>query len=461
MNTPLDHLSRRRFIGSCCAAVGATGMLSALAQLRLIGAVAADAAPTDYKALVCLFLYGGNDSNNLLVPIDTASYAKYAAARTVIALPQSSLLPILPKTYSDGRQWGLHPSMPELQTLFSQGKFALMANTGTLVQPVTLAQYQQGLGLPPQLFSHADQQVQWQSSIPDQPFQTGWGGRLADIVNALNSNTNISMSISVAGQNSFQVGRQVAQYAVSPSGAVVLTGSTGSTLNTTRYAAQQDLLNMQEQNLFEAAFGGTTAGAVNSSALLTSILTSAPTLKTTFPNTSIGTQMQMIARLISAAPSLGLKRQVFFASLGGWDLHTNQLGAHATLFSQISQGLNSFYNATVELGVANQVTAFTSSDFSRTFNTNGTSAATAGSDHGWGSHHLVVGGAVNGGDIYGAPASLVLGGPDDTGRGRWIPSTSVDQYAATLASWFGVSTTNLPVVLPNIGRFAKPNLGFV
>jgi uncharacterized protein (DUF1501 family) len=269
------------------------------------------------------------------------------------------------------------------------------------------------------------------------------------------------MSISVAGQNSFQVGNQVAQYAVSPSGAVVLTGSTGSTLNTTRYAAQQDLLNLQEQNLFEAAFGGTTAGAVNSSALLTSILTAAPTLKTTFPTTGIGTQMQMIARLISAAPTLGLKRQVFFASLGGWDLHTNQLGAHATLFSQISQGLSAFYNATVEMGVANQVTAFTSSDFSRTFNTNGNSTVTAGSDHGWGSHHLVVGGAVNGGDIYGAPASLYLGGPDDTGRGRWIPSTSVDQYAATLASWFGVSTTNLPIVLPNIGRFAKPNMGFV
>jgi len=460
MNSPHD-LSRRKFIGSCCAAVGATGMLSALAQLRLIGAVAADSSPADYKALVCLFLYGGNDSNNLLVPTDSSSYAAYAAARSVLALPQAGLLPIAPKTYSDGRQWGLHPSMVEMQQLFNQGRFALMANTGTLVQPVTLAQYKSGAGLPPQLFSHADQQVQWQSSVPDQPFSTGWGGRLADMVNVLNGNSAISMSISVAGQNSFQVGKVVAQYAVSPTGAVVLTGSGGGALANVRYAAQQDLFNLQEQNLFEAAFGGTSSAAVSDSRLLTSILAGTPALNTTFPSTTVGTQMQMIAKLIAAAPALGLKRQVFFASLGGWDLHSDQLAPHAALFAQISQGLSAFYNATVELGVAAQVTTFTSSDFSRTFNTNGSSAATAGSDHGWGSHHMVLGGAVNGGDIYGTVSSLKLGGADDTGRGRWIPSTSVDQYAATLATWFGVSATNLPIVLPNIGRFATASLGFM
>ena len=460
--TPSELLSRRRFIGSCCAAVGATGMLSALAQLRLIGSLAADTAPADYKALVCLFLYGGNDSNNLLVPTDAASYATYAAARSVLAIPQASLLGITPSTYSDGRTWGLHPSIPELQALFKTGNLALLANTGTLVQPVTLGGYNAGtVALPPQLFSHADQQVQWQSSIPDQPFQTGWGGRLADMVNALNGNTGISMSISVAGQNSFQVGKTVSQYAVSPSGAVVLSGSTGSTLAAARYAAQNDLLNLQEQNLFEAAFGGSTALAITDSQLLTSVLTSAPTLKTVFPATSIGTQLQMIARLIGAAPSLGLKRQVFFASLGGWDLHSGQLAAHATLFSQISQALSAFYGATVELGVSQQVTAFTASDFSRTFNTNGTTATTAGSDHGWGSHHMIVGGAVAGGNIYGTVPQLSLGSPSDTGRGRWIPTTSVDEYAATLATWFGVSATNLPTVLPNIGRFAHPSLGFL
>jgi uncharacterized protein (DUF1501 family) len=461
MNNP-DDLSRRRFIGRACAAVGATGMLSALAQLRMIGALAADSLPTDYKALVCLFLYGGNDSNNLLVPVDNANYSIYAADRTVLALAQNTLLPISPKTYSDGRSWGLHPSVPELQALFAQGKLALMANTGTLVQPVTLAQYNAGtVALPPQLFSHANQQVQWQSSVPDQPFTTGWGGRLADIVNALNTNPKISMSVSVAGENSFQVGNTVSQFAVNPSGAVVLSGTSGSTLATSRAAAQQSLLSMQEQNLFEAAFGGTTSSAIADSNLLNSVLASAPKLATVFPNTTAGTQLQMIAQMIGAAPQLGLTRQVFFASLGGFDLHSDQLGAHATLFQQLSQALNAFNSATVELGAQNQVTTFTASDFSRTFNTNGTNDTTAGSDHGWGSHHLIMGGAVNGGDIYGQVPLLELGGPLDTGRGRWIPTTSVDEYSATLATWFGVSPTNLSTVLPNIGRFATSNLGFM
>jgi uncharacterized protein (DUF1501 family) len=461
MNNPSD-LSRRRFIGRACAAVGATGMLSALAQLRMIGALAADAAPSDYKALVCLFLYGGNDSNNLLIPTDTTGYGLYSTDRTVLAIPQSTLLPISPKSYSDGRTWGLHPSLAEVQALFGSGQLALLANTGTLVQPVTLAQYNAGtVALPPQLFSHANQQVQWQSSVPDQPFTTGWGGRLADIVNALNTNPKISMSVSVAGQNSFQVGNTVAQFAVNPSGAVVLTGTSGSTIATSRYAAQQNILNMQEQNLFEAAFGGTTAAAITDSQLLNSVLASAPALSTVFPTTSVASQLHMIAKMIGAAPQLGLKRQVFFASLGGFDLHSDQLGAHATLFMQLSQALSAFSSAMAELGVQNQVTTFTASDFSRTFNTNGTSDGTAGSDHGWGSHHLIMGGAVKGGDIYGSVPLLELGGPEDTGRGRWIPTTSVDEYSATLASWFGVSAANLPVVLPNIGRFATSNLGFM
>ncbi len=455
-------LSRRRFIGQACSAVGATGMLSALAQLRMIGALAADANPSGYKALVCLFLYGGNDSNNLLVPTDTTNYQLYATDRTVLALPQANLLPISPKTYSDGRTWGLHPSLVEVQQLFSQGKLALLANTGTLVQPVTLAQYNSGtVALPPQLFSHSDQQVQWQSSVPDQLFTTGWGGRLADIVNSLNSNPKISMSVSVAGENSFQVGNTVAQFAVNPSGATVLSGTSGSTLATARYAAQQTILNQQEQNLFEAAFGGMTSSSIADSQLLNSILATAPALTTTFPTTSIAGQLKMIARMIGVAPQLGLTRQVFFASAGGFDLHSDQLGAHATLFTQLSQALNAFSSATAELGVQNQVTTFTASDFSRTFNTNGTNDGTAGSDHGWGSHHMILGGAVKGGDVYGQVPLLELGGPQDTGRGRWIPTTSVDEYSATLANWFGVSASNLPVVLPNIGRFATSNLGFM
>jgi len=461
MNNPTD-LTRRRFIGRACSAVGATGMLSALAQLRMIGALAADSAPTDFKALVCLFLYGGNDSNNMLVPTDNTNYQLYATDRSVLALPQAGLLPITPKTYSDGRTWGLHPSLVEVQQLFASGNLAILANTGTLVQPVTLAQYKSGtVALPPQLFSHADQQVQWQSSIPDQPFLTGWGGRLSDIVNSLNSNPKISMSVTVAGHNSFQVGKMVTQFAVNANGAAVLTGTSGSSLATSRYAAQQNILNLQEQNLFEAAFGGLTVTSIADTQLLNTMLASAPALKTAFPNNSISTQLKMIARMIGIAPQLGLTRQVFFASLGGFDLHSDQLPAHATLFADLSQGLNAFSLATSELGVQNQVTTFTASDFSRTFNTNGTNNGTAGSDHGWGSHHMIMGGAVNGGDIYGQVPLLELGGPLDTGRGRWIPTTSVDEYAATLATWFGVSAANIPVVLPNVGRFGTSNLGFM
>jgi uncharacterized protein (DUF1501 family) len=461
MNLPTD-LTRRRFIGRACAAVGATGMLSALAQLRVIGALAADAAPSDYKALVCLFLYGGNDSNNLLIPTDSTSYNLYSTDRTVLALPQSSLLPITPKTYSDGRTWALHPSLVEVQNLFSSGSIALLANAGTLVQPVTLAQYKAGtVALPPQLFSHADQQVQWQSSIPDQPFSSGWGGRVADIINALNANPKISMSITVAGQNSFQVGKTVTEFAVNSSGAAVLNGTTGSSLATTRYATQQNIMNLSEQNLFETAFGGLTVSSIANTQLLNGLLKAAPALTTTFPTTGIGPQMKMIAQLIGIAPQLSLTRQIFFASLGGFDLHSDQLNAHATLFADLSQGLNAFNSAMGELGTQNQVTTFTASDFSRTFNTNGTNNGTAGSDHGWGSHHLIMGGAVNGGDIYGQVPLLELGSPQDTGRGRWIPTTSVDEYAATLASWFGVSASNLSTVLPNLGRFGAPNLGFM
>jgi uncharacterized protein (DUF1501 family) len=461
MNSPYD-MNRRRFIGSACSAVGATGMLSALAQLRMIGALAADSVPADYKALVCLFLYGGNDSNNMLIPTDNANYQLYATDRSVLALAQAGLLPISPKTYSDGRTWGLHPSMVEAQQLFANGNLALLANTGTLVQPVTLAQFKAGtVALPPQLFSHADQQVQWQSSIPDQPFVTGWGGRVADMVNALNTNPKISMSVTVAGQNSFQVGKAVTQFSVGANGAALLNGTSGSSLATSRYATEQKIFNLQEQNLFEAAFGGLTVNSIADNQFLNSILSTATPLTTVFPANGIGPQMKLIARLIGIAPQLGLTRQVFFASLGGFDLHSDQLPAHATLFADLSQGLNAFSSATAELGVQKQVTAFTASDFSRTFNTNGSNNGTAGSDHGWGSHHMILGGAVAGGDIYGQVPLLELGGPEDTGRGRWIPTTSVDQYAATLATWFGVSASNMPLVLPNLGRFSTPNLGFL
>jgi uncharacterized protein (DUF1501 family) len=478
---PTFDPNRRKFLGQCCAAVSATGMLSTLAQLRMMGAVAsadngpttpprAGALPADYKALVCLFLAGGNDANNMIVPFDTAGYNAYnsAAGRGAIALSRAQLLGITPKT-SDGREWALHASMNSdvantnttgLKSLFDEGKMALIGNVGTLVVPTTKAQYTaRSVPLPPQLFSHNDQQVEWQSSVPDKPFSTGWGGRVADLVDAMNSTSSVSMSISLNGQNSFQVGKKVVQFAVNPGGAISLTGSSTNATNAAglRTRAQNDLLAQQNGNLFDAAFAGLTQNAISDSALLSGILSGNPPFTTAFSGSGLGQQLRTIARLINAAPTLGLKRQIFFARIGGWDLHDAQLGAHANLFADVSRNVAAFHRTMEEIGAANQVTTFTSSDFGRTYNTNGD-----GSDHGWGSNHFVVGGAVKGGDIYGTMADLTIRGPDDAGtRGSWIPTTSVDEYAATLASWFGVSATNLPVVFPNLGRFAKPNLGFI
>ena len=475
---PTPDLSRRKFLGACCASVGATGLLSTLAQLRLMGAVASPdngpvsppraAAPQpDYKALVCLFLAGGNDANNLVIPTDAATYAAYAAGRGALALPQNAVLPITPRT-NDGRTWGIHPAMTELRNLFNSGQFAVLANVGTLAYPMTKAQYTSGsVPRPSQLFSHNDQQVEWQSSIADKPFVTGWGGRLADLTNAFNANNRISMSITLNGQNSFQVGKSIDQYAVGTGGAIALTGTgTGTSVNGLRTAALNDALAMQNGNLFETAFGGVTTGALGASSLVSSVITGASpftALFNTANNSGLAQQLHMVARLVNAQQSLNLKRQIFFVRVGGFDLHDNQVtagattsGAHANLLRDISLSLNAFNNALTQIGAQNQVTTFTSSDFGRTYNTNGD-----GSDHGWGSHHFLMGGAVQGGDIYGKMPTFEIDGPDDTGRGRWIPTTSVDQYAGTLAKWFGVSATDMPVVLPNLGRFASSDLGFM
>ena len=475
---PTPDLSRRKFLGACCASVGATGLLSTLAQLRLMGAVASPdngpvsppraAAPQpDYKALVCLFLAGGNDANNLVIPTDAATYAAYAAGRGALALPQNAVLPITPRT-NDGRTWGIHPAMTELRNLFNSGQFAVLANVGTLAYPMTKAQYTSGsVPRPSQLFSHNDQQVEWQSSIADKPFVTGWGGRLADLTNAFNANNRISMSITLNGQNSFQVGKSIDQYAVGTGGAIALTGTgTGTSVNGLRTAALNDALAMQNGNLFETAFGGVTTGALGASSLVSSVITGASPFTALFNaanNSGLAQQLHMVARLVNAQQSLNLKRQIFFVRVGGFDLHDNQVtagattsGAHANLLRDISLSLNAFHNALTQIGAQNQVTTFTSSDFGRTYNTNGD-----GSDHGWGSHHFLMGGAVQGGDIYGKMPTFEIDGPDDTGRGRWIPTTSVDQYAGTLAKWFGVSATDMPVVLPNLGRFASSDLGFM
>jgi uncharacterized protein (DUF1501 family) len=462
LNVEKMSISRRSFIRqAACAAVGTTSIASTVWNLRAINAAAAQAlsGSTEFRALVCLFLYGGNDANNMIVPNDNTDYAAYAAARTTLAIPQSSLLSLNPTTPDgQGRTFGLHPSMPELQGLFNTDKkLALMANVGTLVEPTTQSQFLNGTAkLPPQLFSHADQQVEWQTGWPDAPATSGWGGRMADLLTSFNSADAVSMSISLAGTNMFQVGRNIFEYQVSPDGVVDLTGFNNQD-GQIRYQAVQNLLNLPHQNLFEAEFAKITNRAIANNAILTSAL-SGITVNTPFPaDSDLSDQLLMIAKLIAARQTLGMRRQIFFCSVGGFDTHSNELTTQASLLGELSQCMNAFYQATKELGISDRVTLFTASDFSRTYQGNG-----SGADHAWGSHAMILGGSVKGGDIYGAYPTLVLGGPDDVGEGRWLPSTSVDEYSATLAKWYGAfSPGDLTTVLPNIGRFSNPDLGFL
>ena len=451
---------RRAFLRQAgCAALGATGLVAALDSLRGISALAAGqgGAPGDYKALVCVFLYGGNDANNLLVPWSPADYAAYEGLRQNLALKRDTLLPIVPAT-GDGRDWALHPSTPELRDLFNAGDLAIVANVGTLVAPVTRQDWlSRSVALPPQLFSHNDQATQWQTGWPDQTGSlTGWGGRLADLTDALNHNNRISMSVSLDGNNTFQIARNTAQYQLSPDGAPRLTGFWDGQSGEARRAAMRAMYDFSHSHLLQQQFADISADAIDNNEYLQGVLDATPPPATAFPDgNELADQLRMVAHLIKVRDQLDLRRQVFFVAIGGYDTHEEQLAPHAELLRELSQALHAFHAATVELGVADQVTAFTASDFGRTYTSNG-----KGSDHGWGSQALVVGGAVRGGDIHGRMPILDIGGPDDTDSGRWIPTIAVDEYAATLACWFGVDPANLDLVLPNIGRFANRDLGF-
>ncbi len=503
--------SRRRFIRhAACAAVGTIGMTNVLRDLRFMSSALAQSNITDYKALICVFLNGGNDSNNMIIPTIPSEWQSYAAARSsVLAIPNTDGGPATALALNsrdgqagypanDNHTYGLHPAMPELRSLFNAGHAAALFNVGTLSYPITKAQYNSGaVPKPPQLYSHSDQQTQWQTSIPDQPAVSGWGGRLSDLMTTpvnVNAGGQISMALTLAGSNIFEVGNVNAapQYSVSTGGAVTISGVSGAR-QTTMQSILSDDINLN-QDLQTKAYANVLNHAINESSIVSTSLTknASASFLSRFPatvvtpnggvsfNSSLMNQMKMVARLIDIGSrpyngvdgyGLGMKRQIFFIQVGGYDTHTVQtasatssnpsnstviIGAQAQLLAELSQTLNAFYLAMGDLGLANNVTAFTMSDFGRTFPSNG-----SGSDHGWGSHHFIVGGAVKGGATYGKLPTLTVNGPDDTGTGRWIPTTSVDQYAATLASWFGVDPDNLSTIFPNLGRFTSSNLGFI
>ena len=453
-----EKIARRAFLRRA-GQLGLAGVATPWAlNLAAIGEAAAFTA-TDYKAIVCVFLYGGNDHGNTLVPFDNANYAKYAAIRTGIATPQASLAatvlaPAAP--LPGGMQLALAPELAPLKGIFDAGRMAVQLNVGPLVQPTTLAQYKaKSVPLPPKLFSHNDQQSVWQSSQPEGSV-LGWGGRMGDL--ALSSNGKATFTcVSVGGNAVFLAGQSAQAYQVSSGGAVLISGIKDGVYGSAACgAALNTLITQASSNELESAYSKTTQRSILAEGTVTAA-TSGVTLATPFNAANpLAMQLQMVAKMIAGRSTLEAKRQVFMVSLGGFDNHDFLAQNHPVLLGHVAEALKSFYDATKELGVDDKVTAFTASDFGRTLASNGD-----GSDHGWGSHHFVVGGAVNGKKYYGTAPATAVNGADDVGQGRLLPTTSVDQFAATLATWFGVSGSELKLVVPNIVNYTTQNLGFV
>jgi uncharacterized protein (DUF1501 family) len=445
-------ISRRGFIQASAATVGTL----ALRPFGLLPAMAQSSA--NYRALVCVFLFGGNDSNNTVIPMDDASYQAYTSIRGSLALPASELTPTV---YSvSNTPFAFHGKLAEVASLFSSKELAVVANTGSLVQPLTRTQYQAAQApVPLNLFSHADQQLQWQTSIAQGNSPTGWAGRVADYLASQKINSsNFPAFLSVAGNALEGQGAATQPVALAPGQSLTLKGFNNRASSEARLNALTTLLTSDNGLALAQAANNTVANSIADAAALEAALAKATPLKTQFPTSSLGSQLQQVAQIIQVQSYLGISRQIFFASLGGFDTHAGELETHNNLYPQLSQALAAFYAATEELGVADNVTTFTESDFSRTFQP----TTSDGSDHAWGSHHLVLGGAVQGGQIYGQFPTFELAGPNDTDtRGRWIPTTSVDQYGATLCSWFGIPASALATVFPNLANFGSQKLGFL
>jgi uncharacterized protein (DUF1501 family) len=464
----MDRFNRRRFL-KCAAAGGLTYAFGRTPQAVSATAFSSNAAFADYKALVCVFLFGGNDSFNMVVPRSAAEYAVYAASRQNLAVAQASLLPInslVPDP--NGALHGLHPSMSEVAALFEQDQTcAIVANVGPLIEPTTKAQYQaKATRLPPQLFSHNDQQDQWHALKGQATLKSGWGGRIADALTAPGAamplSQSLAVNLSLSGQTLFQAGVTSVPYTMGATGPVPFFGLDGSDAYTlARRAAFERILNASHATVYERAYATVQQRALQGATRINDALASvrspnAVPFATAFPASPLGQQLQTVAELIAARGKLEVTRQIFFVAIGGFDTHDAQTQDQPQLLGNLSSCLAAFYRATVELGIAASVTTFTQSDFGRTLTSNGD-----GTDHAWGGNQLVIGGAVAGRTLYGRYPLLQIDGPDDVGGGRMIPSTSSDQYAATLAKWFGVADSSLASVAPHIGNFAQPNLGFM
>jgi uncharacterized protein (DUF1501 family) len=453
--------SRRAFLRTT-AQLSVTGAAAPLAlNLAGIGAASAQTA-NDYRALVCVFLFGANDHNNTIIPVDTANYNAYVGARSSIARAIADIIPLTPTTpltgNNAGRQFGLAKELAPIKPLWDQGKLAILANVGPLVVPTTKAQYgSNNVPLPPKLFSHNDQQSIWQSTAPEGSI-VGWGGAMGDLLMSQNANS-VFTATSIAGSAVFLAGRSVAAYQLGTSGPIAISGITGSLFGSTSASAQmRSLIGDGGSNLLARDLANTTNRSIGATESLSTAFTNAPafTLPTELANNSLARQLQVVSRMIASRTALGAKRQIFFVSLGGFDTHDNQLDTQPTLHTTLAGALSYFNDNMNSINAADMVTTFTGSDFGRTLTTNGD-----GSDHGWGSHHFIMGGAVQGGRYYGTFPIMGLNNNDEVGSGRLLPTTSVDQLASTLALWMGVSPSDLSMIVPRVGNFATPNLGFM
>jgi uncharacterized protein (DUF1501 family) len=453
--------SRRAFLRNAAACGLAGAAAPFVLNLAAIGEAAA-ATASDYKALVCIFLFGGNDYANTVTPYDQPSYDLYAGLRGTIATPRADLAGtiLFPNTMlAGGRQYALAPNLAPVIPLFDAGHLAVVLNVGTLMQPTSKTAYtNKSVPLPPKLFSHNDQQSFWQASNPEGA-TSGWGGRIGDLFMAGNGSSSLTC-INAAGNAVFLSGHTAVQYSVATTGPVPLLNNASTLFGSgAGLTALRALMTAPRANLFENEQATVTKRSLDLQAQVSAALAAGPTIATPFPaGNTLADQLKIVARLISVSQELGAKRQVFFVSLGGFDTHDAILTTHPTLMTRLGGAMRAFHDATVELGVADKVTTFTGSDFGRTLTSNAD-----GSDHGWGSMHLVMGAAVHGRDYFGPPPIIANGGPDDVGQGRLLPAIGVDQYAATLASWFGVSAGNMATVVPNIVNYnpSSWNLGFV
>lgn len=467
-NSKQNKYSRRKFLGTAsCAAIGSTTFFSTLFNLQAMNAVSQpigyrSSNANAYRALVCIMLGGGNDSYNMLAPSGTDEYNEYATTRTNQALAQNSILSLDPLTYTE-KSLGLHPAMTNCKSMFDQGKLAVISNVGTLVRPTTKADYLNGNNLPFALFSHSDQDQQWQTSVPQTNSPTGWAGRLADMVQSANMNQDISMNISLSGKNIFQLGDTAAEYSILPTGngSIGITGYEGvQAFDQIRTAAVDSLLEKQYQDVFRRTYAETVKASQNTHELFSAAVGTS-NLNTTFSNSELSQRMRMVARTINAREQLGVSRQTFFIRFEGFDNHDELLNNHQALMAALDTAMGEFQAALAEMGLEDSVTTFTISDFARTLVSNGN-----GTDHAWGGNVLVMGGGVNGQDVYGSYPSLALDTNIELGGGVIIPQISTDEYFAELALWYGIPKTDLPILFPNIGNFynvmsSQPPIGFM